>query len=128
MRYFRQLLLLDGFGVLGQHKLLPSSVLVVGTGGIGSTLLIFLASSGVGHIAVVDHDNVEVSNLHCQVIHTEGGRGTSKARSARNAMRTLTPTVSVTAVEEPLTWDNAMEPVRGMPVWWTPSIIPTGGT
>ena len=63
---------------MGQRKLLSSSVLVVGAGGIGSTLLLFLAASGVGRIAVVDHDDVEVSNLHWQVIHTEGRRGTSK--------------------------------------------------
>ena len=58
-------------------------------------------------------DGVEVSNLPRQVIHTEGRRATSKARSARNNMRSLNPTVSVTAVTYPLTWDNAMEPVRG---------------
>ena len=65
-RYSRQLLLLDGFGVLGQRKLLSSSVLVVRAGGIGSSLLLFLAVSGVGRIMVVVHDNVEVSNLHWQ--------------------------------------------------------------
>ena len=54
-----------------------------------------------------------MSNPHWQVIHTEGRRGTSKARSARDAMRPLNPTVLVTAVTEPLTWDNAMELVRG---------------
>ena len=63
---------------MGQRKLLPSSVLVVGAGGIGSTLLLFLAASGVGRITVVEHNGVEVSNLHWQVIYTEGRRGTSK--------------------------------------------------
>ena len=76
MRYYRQLLLLDGFGVLGQRKLLSSSVLVVGAGGIGSTLLLFLAACGVGRITVVDHNDVEVSNLRLQVTHTEGRRET----------------------------------------------------
>ena len=60
------------------RKLLSSWVLVVGMGGIGSNLLLFLAASGVGRITVVDHDDVEVSNLHWQVIYTKGGRGTSK--------------------------------------------------
>ena len=78
-------------------------VLVVGTGGIGSTLLPFLAASDVGRITVVNHNNAEVYNLHWRVIHTEGRRGTSKARSARDAIRSLNPTASVTAVTEPLT-------------------------
>ena len=60
LQYSRQIFLLNGFGVLGQRKLLSSSVLVVGTGGIGSTLLLFLAASGVGRITVVEHDDVEV--------------------------------------------------------------------
>ena len=63
---------------MGQRKLLSSLDLVVGAGGIGSTLLLFLAASGVERITVVDHDNVQVSNLDWQVIHTEGRRGTSK--------------------------------------------------
>ena len=97
---------------MGQHKILSSSVLVVGAGGIGSTLLLLLAASGVVRITVVDHDNFEVPNLHQQVIHTEGKRGTSKARSASDAMRSLNPTVLVTDVTEPLPWDNSMDLVR----------------
>ena len=62
---------------------------------------------------VVDHDNVEVSNLHRQVIHTEEGRLKSKARSAHDAMRDLNSTVLVTTLIKPLTWDNALELVRG---------------
>ena len=65
-------------GVLGQRKLLSSSVLVIGAGGIRSILLLFLAASGVRRIMVVDHDDAEVSNLHLQVLYTEGRRGTSK--------------------------------------------------
>ena len=112
MWYSRQILLSDRFGVLGQNKLLLSSVLVIRAGGIGSTLLLFLAASGVGRITAVDHDNAEVSNLHRKVINIKGRKGTNKARSARDAMRDLNPTVSVTAVMEPLTWDNTMELVR----------------
>ena len=103
MRYSHELLLSDGFGVLGQHKLLSSSVLVVGAGGIGYNLLLFLAASGVGFITVVGHNNVEVSNLHRKVIHTEGRRVMIKARSACDTMKALKPTVSVTAVTDPLT-------------------------
>ena len=80
MRYSCQLLLSDRFGVLGQRKLLSLLVLVIRAGRIRPTLLLFLAASGVGRIVVVDHDNVEVSNLHWKVIHTDGRRGTIKAR------------------------------------------------
>ena len=74
------------------------------TGGIGPTLLLFLASRDVVRITVVDHYDVEVSNLHWEVIHTdEGGGLTRNARSARDSMRYLNPTVSVMAVTEPLT-------------------------
>ena len=64
LQYLHQLLLLEGFGVLVQCKLLPSLVLVVWTGSIGPTLLLLLAASGMGLITVVDHNDVEVSNLH----------------------------------------------------------------
>ena len=104
---------MDRFSILGQRKLILSSVLVVGVGCIRSTLLLFLADSVVGRIKVVDHDDVEVSYLHRQVIHTEGRRGTSKARYARNTMRALNPTVSVMDVMDPLIWDKTMEIVRG---------------
>ena len=65
--YSHQLLLSDGFGVLGQHKLISSLVLVVGAGDIGSTLLIFLAASGVECITVVEHEDMEVSNIQQQL-------------------------------------------------------------
>ena len=104
---------MDGFGILFQLKLISSSVLVVGVGGIRSTLLLLLADSGVDCITVVDHYYVEVSNLHRQVIHSKGRRGTSKSGSARNAMRDLNPTVSVMDVVYPLTWYNNMEIGRG---------------
>ena len=67
---------MDGFGLWRQRKLLASLVLVVRSGGIGYTLLLFLAASNVGHITVVDHNDVEVSNLRWQVTHTEGRRET----------------------------------------------------
>ena len=102
-RYSCQLLLSDGFGVLGQRKLLLLLVLAIGEGGIGPTLLLLLAASEVGRITVVEHDDMEVSNLHWQVIHTKWRRVKIKARYVRNAMRTLNPTVLVTATTETLT-------------------------
>ena len=111
-RYSRQLLLSEGWGVSGQQKLLSSRVLVIGAGGIGSTLLLYLASSGVGNITVVDFDHVDMSNLHRQVIHTNEGVGMNKAISACIAMKKLNPTINCTPITEMLTFDNAMELVK----------------
>ena len=83
-------------------------VLAIRAGGIGPTLILSLATIGMGNITMVDHDYVEVSNLHWQVIHIEGRREKIKSRSVRDAMRTLNPTVSVTAVMDLLTWDKYM--------------------
>ena len=113
MRYSLQFLISYGFIVLGHRKLLSLSFLVVGAGGIGPTLLLFLSASGVGSIMVVVHNDMEVSKLHWRVIHTKGMGLMSKATSARDAMRALNPNVSVTSVMEPITWDKAMELVRG---------------
>lgn len=111
-RYSRQLLLSEGWGVEGQQKLLSSSVLVIGAGGIGSTVLLYLASSGIGNITVVDFDNVDMSNLHRQVIHTNCRVGMNKAESACLAMKKLNPTINCKAVTEMLTFENAMTLVQ----------------
>mmetsp|Transcript_8092 Transcript_8092/g.18252 ORF Transcript_8092/g.18252 Transcript_8092/m.18252 type:complete len:639 (-) Transcript_8092:29-1945(-) len=115
-RYSRQLLLNDGFGVTGQKKLLSSSILVIGAGGIGSTVLLYLAAAGVGHITIVDYDCVEMSNLHRQVIHKDVDAskrsdevGMNKALSAKQAMLSLNPTASCTALAVMICADNALE-------------------
>lgn len=125
-RYSRQLLLNDGFGVSGQLRMINASVLVVGAGGIGSTVLMYLAAAGVGHITVADHDSVEMSNLHRQIIHRDPGKTVrtddddgdkqrpavtpmNKARSAIRALRDLNPTVSCTAHEMPIDFQNATD-------------------
>ncbi|KAL7499990.1 hypothetical protein ACHAWT_010931 [Skeletonema menzelii] len=117
-RYSRQLLLNDGFGVSGQKQLLSSSILVVGAGGIGSTVLLYLAAAGVGHITVVDYDCVEMTNLHRQIIHKDCNAskgvhdstlGLNKALSAKQAMLDLNPTISCTALDIIITGENALE-------------------
>ncbi|KAL7548754.1 hypothetical protein ACHAWF_016017 [Thalassiosira exigua] len=117
-RYSRQLLLSDGFGVEGQKKLLSSSVLVVGAGGIGSTVLLYLAAAGVGHVTICDHDDVETSNLHRQVIHRDvdardgGGEErprTNKTISAKRAMLALNPTMSCAALPVMIAAENASD-------------------
>mmetsp|Transcript_5180 Transcript_5180/g.10891 ORF Transcript_5180/g.10891 Transcript_5180/m.10891 type:complete len:611 (-) Transcript_5180:2148-3980(-) len=117
-RYSRQLLLNDGFGVSGQKQLLSSSILVVGAGGIGSTVLLYLAAAGVGHITVVDYDCVEMTNLHRQIIHKDSNAsksvngstlGMNKALSAKQAMLDLNPSISCTALDVMITGENALE-------------------
>ncbi len=115
-RYSRQLLLNNGFGVEGQKKLLSTSVLVIGAGGIGSTAIFYLAAAGVGHITIVDYDCVEMSNLHRQIIHKDENASTSyvqvgmnKALSAKQAVMALNPTISCTALAVMIDGSNALE-------------------
>ena len=89
-RYARHLTLPE-LGVEGQKRLKAASVLCVGAGGLGSPLLLYLAAAGIGRIAIVDDDCVEVSNLQRQVIHGEGTVGQSKAQSASQRLLDLNP-------------------------------------
>lgn len=108
-RYSRQLLLRNGFGVQGQRKLLTSSVLVVGAGGIGSTVILYLAACGVGKLTIIDFDEVDVSNLHRQIIHKSTKVGMNKAESACQSIQDLNPTICCEPIKEPLTTSNALE-------------------
>lgn len=93
-RYERQLLL-DEIGKEGQDKLLASKVLVVGAGGLGSAILLYLAAAGIGKIGVVDGDNVDITNLQRQVIHKNKAIGVNKAVSAQETITALNPDVDV---------------------------------
>ncbi|GKY92227.1 hypothetical protein MPSEU_000193900 [Mayamaea pseudoterrestris] len=110
-RYSRQLLLSNGFGVTGQAQLAQSKVLIIGAGGIGSTVILYLAAFGVGTIGIMDFDHVETSNLHRQVIHKQRHVGMNKALSARLAVLDLNPTIQCNAITERLTHENAMQNV-----------------
>jgi len=92
----------------GQRQLKAGSVLCVGTGGLGSPLLLYLAAAGVGRIGLVDHDVVEASNLQRQVIHGTSALGRRKVDSARERIVDLNPNVQVDCYDEPLTSDNAL--------------------
>src|SRR5512141_1521693 len=106
LRYSRHLLIPE-VGLEGQRKLKGSSALVIGTGGLGSPVGLYLAAAGVGHIGLVDYDVVDSSNLQRQVIHGTSGIGVLKVESARRRMLDLNPDIEVTAYNEPFTSENA---------------------
>lgn len=99
LRYARHLML-DAIGIEGQEKLLASSVLILGLGGLGSPAAAYLASAGIGRLVLVDDDQVELSNLQRQIIHTTGRIGQSKAESARAAIADINPGCTVQTVVE----------------------------
>lgn len=108
LRYSRHLLIPE-VGLDGQRKLKASSVLVIGTGGLGSPVALYLAAAGVGRIGLVDYDVVDASNLQRQVIHGTDTIGRPKVESARRRMLDLNPLIQVNACNEPLTSANAMQ-------------------
>ncbi|MBN9510642.1 MAG: molybdopterin-synthase adenylyltransferase MoeB [Alphaproteobacteria bacterium] len=93
-RYSRHILLAEVGGV-GQARLRAARVLVVGAGGLGSPLILYLAAAGVGTIGVVDHDTVELSNLQRQIAHATADLGRPKAASAAAAARAINPDIAV---------------------------------
>jgi len=107
LRYSRHLLIPE-VGLEGQRKLKQSSVLVIGTGGLGSPVALYLAAAGVGRIGLVDYDVVDFSNLQRQVIHGTAGLGELKVESARDRMLDLNPDIQVDVYNEPFTSENAM--------------------
>uniref|UniRef100_A0A1J3K5Q3 Adenylyltransferase and sulfurtransferase MOCS3 n=1 Tax=Noccaea caerulescens TaxID=107243 RepID=A0A1J3K5Q3_NOCCA len=107
-RYSRQLLL-PSFGVEGQSNLLKSSVLVIGAGGLGSPALLYLAACGVARLGIIDHDVVELNNMHRQIIHTEAFIGHPKVKSAAAACRSVNSTIKIDQHVEALRTSNALE-------------------
>lgn len=107
-RYARHVIL-DEVGEEGQAKLLDAKVLVLGAGGLGAPVLLYLAAAGVGPLGVIDDDLVDLSNLQRQVIHDTAGLGRPKVESAVQAISRLNPEITVTAYQERLTADNAAE-------------------
>lgn len=93
----------------GQRRIREARVLIVGAGGLGSPVAMYLAAAGVGRITVVDPDTVSLSNLQRQIIHTTADIGRPKAVSAREKMVAINPEVTVVPLEMPLTEANAGE-------------------
>jgi molybdopterin/thiamine biosynthesis adenylyltransferase len=101
LRYSRHILL-DDVGIEGQQRLRDSHALVVGAGGLGSPVAMYLAASGVGHITLADHDVVDLTNLQRQIAHTTERVGQAKVHSAAQAMHALNPDVRITPLKEKL--------------------------
>ncbi len=99
LRYSRHILL-DDIGIAGQSKLLASHALVIGAGGLGSPVALYLGSAGVGHITIVDDDVVDATNLQRQIAHTLADVGSPKAHSARKSIAAINPDVQVTCITE----------------------------
>jgi adenylyltransferase/sulfurtransferase len=107
LRYSRHLLIPE-VGLEGQRKLKNSSALIIGTGGLGSPVALYLAAAGIGRIGLVDYDVVDSSNLQRQVIHGTSTVGTLKVESARAKLLDLNPDIQVDIYNEPYTSDNAL--------------------
>ncbi|HSM71775.1 MAG TPA: molybdopterin-synthase adenylyltransferase MoeB [Anaerolineales bacterium] len=111
LRYSRHLLIPE-MGLEGQRKLKASSVLIVGTGGLGSPVALYLAAAGVGRIGLVDYDVVDSSNLQRQVIHGSSTVGELKVESAKAKLLDLNPDIQVDVYNEPYTSENALRIAR----------------
>lgn len=111
LRYSRHLLIPE-VGLEGQRKLKASSALVIGTGGLGSPVSLYLAAAGIGRIGLVDYDVVVSSNLQRQVIHGTSTVGKLKVESAQAKLLDLNPEIDVDVYNEPFTSENAMRIAR----------------
>jgi molybdopterin/thiamine biosynthesis adenylyltransferase len=98
LRYSRHLLL-EEIDVAGQERLLSSHVLVIGAGGLGSAAAPYLAAAGVGHITLVDHDQVELTNLQRQIMHAENTVGQSKVASGKQFLRQLNSNIQIETIQ-----------------------------
>ena len=111
-RYARHISLPD-VGIEGQRLINKSRILVIGAGGLGSPVLLYLAAAGVGEIGIIDDDLVDLSNLQRQIIHAESNIGTSKVESAKAQLLSINSTIKITTWNARLSPDNAQEILAG---------------
>lgn len=111
-RYQRHLRI-PAFGEEGQLKLKHSSVLVVGAGGLGSAILLYLAAAGVGKLGIVDSDKVELSNLQRQILYSTDDLGAQKTESAFQRLHTLNPDIELDLYPERFTGENGKQIIQG---------------
>ena len=114
-RYQRQLII-PGIGSEGQLRLKKAKVIVIGAGGLGSPVLMYLAAAGVGRIGIVDSDEVSTSNLQRQILYTSDDITKSKAETAAGRLRLMNPHLEVTAYPVRFTYENAASLLAGYDV------------
>jgi molybdopterin-synthase adenylyltransferase len=105
LRYSRHILLPE-IGIDGQQKLLAAHALIVGAGGLGAPVSLYLAASGVGHLTICDDDKVDLTNLQRQIVHFTDAIGEPKVESARRTLSRINPDVQVTAIAERVTGER----------------------
>jgi len=105
LRYSRQIML-DDIDIEGQEKLLAACVLIVGVGGLGSPVAMYLSAAGVGHLILADFDTVDLSNLQRQIAHTTDRIGLTKVESAAQTLRALNPDIKITGLAQALDADS----------------------
>lgn len=101
LRYSRQIMLPE-IDIEGQQKLLDSRVLLIGLGGLGSPVSMYLAAAGVGHLVLIDFDQVELSNLQRQIVHSSQDIGRAKVESARDHLQAINPSCKITTINKRL--------------------------
>ena len=111
LRYGRQIML-PQVDVAGQQKLLDATALIIGMGGLGSPVAMYLAAAGIGHLILVDFDVVELSNLQRQIIHYTADLGRLKVDSAKETLQALNPDVKITCIAKRLNPDELADQVR----------------
>ncbi len=111
LRYSRQIML-PQFDVAGQQKLIDATALIIGLGGLGAPVAMYLAAAGVGHLVLVDFDTVELSNLQRQIIHDTNSIGQAKVESARQRLIQLNPLIRITTVDHKLEGEALLEQIR----------------
>lgn len=111
LRYSRQIMLPD-VDLDGQDKLLAARVLIIGLGGLGSPVAMYLAAAGVGHLTLVDFDAVDLTNLQRQIVHTTARIGMNKAASTAQTLRELNPGVKIETIEKLLATDELVAQVK----------------
>ena len=111
-RYKRQIILPE-IGEEGQKKILNSSVLLVGAGGLGAPIALYLAAAGVGRIGIIDGDTVSLSNLQRQILYTVDEVGLSKAQCAAKRLKALSPDTTIDVYDKWLTNENAWDIIAG---------------
>ncbi len=115
LRYNRQIMM-PVLGIEGQQKIIESTVLIVGLGGLGSPVAMYLASSGVGHLVLNDFDDVDLSNLQRQIVHTTEAVGEPKVESAMKTLSALNPQIKLTGLNRRLSRQEIIEHVENADV------------